>query len=240
MSDIANLAPALVKAQAAMQAIGKDATNPHFKNKYASLDTIIETIRPILGEHGLALTQTAEAVADGKALVVLSTLVHLSGETLTSSAYVPLAKQDAQGAGGALTYGRRYSLSALLCLATEEDDDGNAAVRPPRAQQQARAPRPAPVAASPAPSQEIPKWLGLAKDRPMPLGKHKGQILGEIETDALKQAEQWCKNQSDPNAKDLLKDIKTVLLERALGDNAVAILRAADAKDDAELPFVTK
>lgn len=229
MSDIANLAPALVKAQAAMQAIGKDSTNPHFKNKYASLDTIIETIRPILGAHGLALTQTAEAVADGKALIVLTTLVHTSGETLTGSAYVPIAKQDAQGAGGALTYGRRYSLAALLCLATEEDDDGNAASRP-KAQPRAAKSEPAPEGFHGS------NGTKPDADKAWPFGDKKGTRLGDFSSDELKQMQKWCKEKKKD---DIAKAIGNVLTDRALdsGESFVAAQKAEHAAQDSSLPF---
>jgi hypothetical protein len=234
------IAAALAKAQLEFPAITKDANNPHFNKKFASLDGIIAAVRPVLASNGIAISQTATPLHEGKTLGITTTLYHASGEWISSSAFVPLAKMDPQGAGSALTYARRYSLAAALCIAAEDDDDGNhasAPARQPKAQP-VRAPRPTPTAMSGANSSEIPRWLGLAKDRPMPLGKHKGTSLGDIDTESLKQAEQWCK--SHPDAKDLLKDIKTVLTDRALGDGAVEKMKAADAKDDAELPFVNR
>ena len=132
---LANLAPALAKAQGELKAIQKDATNPHFRNTYASLDTILESVRPVLAKHGLSLVQGAVAPHTDengviRSFVVETMLLHASGEYLTNAAIMPLGKPDAQGAGGALTYGRRYGVSALLALATEEDDDGNTASRP--------------------------------------------------------------------------------------------------------------
>src|SRR4051812_4127860 len=105
--SFAQLAVSLVKAQGVMHAVAKDATNPHFKSKYASLDVIVETIRPILAEHDLAIMQGASS-DDGKVLTVETMLVHKSGEWMASDVVVPMAKIDPQGAGGALTYGRRY------------------------------------------------------------------------------------------------------------------------------------
>ena len=150
---LANLAPALAKAQGELKAIQKDATNPHFRNTYASLDTILESVRPVLAKHGLSLVQGAVAPHTDengviRSFVVETMLLHASGEYLTNAAIMPLGKPDAQGAGGALTYGRRYGVSALLALATEEDDDGNAAAAKPQAKPAAK---PAPQAA-PAPT----------------------------------------------------------------------------------------
>ena len=132
--SITKLAVALVAAQGELKAVGKDAVNPHFKNRYASLDSIIDTVRPVLARHNLAVVQGAgvpETNEHGQLVgfAVETMLIHSSGEWLSNAAVVPVVKSDAQGAGGALTYGRRYGLSALLALATEDDDDGNAASR---------------------------------------------------------------------------------------------------------------
>lgn len=156
--SIANLTAALVAAQMELEPIAKDRTNPHFKNRYATLDAIVEGVRPVLAKHGLAVIQGAEALsAEGtmKALTVETMLVHSSGEWLSNSAVVPIAKNDPQGAGGALTYGRRYGLSALLSLATEEDDDANGASRP--AAQRAPARQAAPAQPKPAPATGEPE-----------------------------------------------------------------------------------
>jgi hypothetical protein len=143
-TGIANLAAALAKAQGEIKSIAKDRTNPHFKNRYATLDAILETVRPTLAKHGLALVQGATAPSYDEAgrvtaIVVETMLVHASGEHLTNGCVIPIAKLDPQAAGGAMTYGRRYGVSALLALATDEDDDGNVA-----------SPRPAAPVARPA------------------------------------------------------------------------------------------
>lgn len=137
---LAKIAPALVAAQAEFKAVGKDRTNPHFKNTYATLDNIIETTRPVLAKHSLSVVQGASTPTtdtDGElvAVTVESVLVHASGEWISESVVMPLAKLDPQGAGSAVTYGRRYSLCALLALATGEDDDGEAATTQTRAAQ---------------------------------------------------------------------------------------------------------
>lgn len=159
--SIASLAAALVKVQGELRAIGKDSVNPHFKSRYASLDAIVEDVRPILHKHGLAIAQGATTPITDEAgrvagFAVETMLIHASGEWLTNTAIVPIVKADPQGAGGALTYGRRYGLSALLSLATEEDDDANAVSHPPRAVE-ATAPRtPAPETRVPAATNDEP------------------------------------------------------------------------------------
>jgi ERF superfamily len=111
--------------------VTKDATNPHFRSKFTSLDNIIETIRAPLASCGLSFAQ----FPDGDGLTTI--LMHTSGEWLKATANLKLAKEDPQGQGSAYTYGRRYSLSAMLGLATDEDDDGNAASKPSQTAQKA-------------------------------------------------------------------------------------------------------
>lgn len=156
--SIANIAAALVAAQADIKSVHKDRENTHFKNRYATLDTILETVRPVLAKHGLAVVQSATMphTSDGGTLVAFAVgtrLLHKSGEWLESYAMVPLGKLDPQGSIAALTYGRRGSLSALLALSTEDDDDGESAVAPRQAapaRQPASAPAPRPAAPRPA------------------------------------------------------------------------------------------
>lgn len=164
--SIAQLAPALVAAQGEFKAILRDSLNPHFHNKYASLDTIIDSVRPALAKHQLCLVQGASSpVSDDagrvSAFAVETMLIHASGEWLSNAAILPLAKIDPQGAGGAITYGRRYGIAALLALATEEDDDGNTASgrpasSPTRAAAPAAAPAAEPRASKPAPAPAAP------------------------------------------------------------------------------------
>ena len=122
--SIIELSKALAKFNAKVGKISKDASNPFFKNKYATLDTIIEEIRPILAEFGLSLLQLP--ASDGTNVQISTLLIHESGEWLESEtlAMKPV-KNDPQGMGSAITYARRYSLQSFLSLNTGEDDDGN-------------------------------------------------------------------------------------------------------------------
>lgn len=122
--SVAALAAALSAAQGEMENATKNSTNPHFRSKYADLAEIINTIRPVLAKHGLAIVQFP-GFHDGIATVV-TTLTHASGEWMSGTSAAPVVKQDPQGVGSALTYLRRYSLAAVCGLA-QEDDDGNGA-----------------------------------------------------------------------------------------------------------------
>jgi len=122
--SIANLAAALSAAQAEIENASKNAQNPHYKSQYADLAEIINTVRPVLTRHGLAVVQFP-GFSDG-VVTVETILTHKSGEWVSGVAGTPAPKQDPQGVGSALTYLRRYSLAAL-CAIAQEDDDGNAA-----------------------------------------------------------------------------------------------------------------
>jgi hypothetical protein len=125
--SLANLAPAFAAAQAEIENATKNASNPHFKSKYADLAEIIETSRPVLAKHGLAVIQIP-GYRDGAVMLDVM-LLHKSGEWIKGEAGSPLEKATAQSIGSATTYLRRYSLAAL-CGMAQEDDDGQAASQP--------------------------------------------------------------------------------------------------------------
>jgi len=122
---------ALVKAQTEMANPVKDSLNPHLRNKYASLAAVLDACRLPLANNGVVVYQSASIAPDmPNHVIVTSMLVHgESGESISDSLPIPLQKNDAQGIGSAITYGRRYMLLAQLGLAPddEDDDDGNKA-----------------------------------------------------------------------------------------------------------------
>lgn len=124
--NMAELAAALSKAQGEMQAAIKGSENPFFKSKYADLGSVWDAARPVLSKNGLCVMQTTEL--QGELVILVTALVHISGQWVKS--YLPLkpAKNDSQGMGAAITYLRRYSLSALVGVVCDDDDDGETAV----------------------------------------------------------------------------------------------------------------
>lgn len=120
--NISELSSALAKAQGEMQAAIKDSINPFFKSKYADLGSVWDAARPVLSKNGLCVIQTTEIINDK--VVMVTTLSHSSGQWI--KAYLPLnpTKQDSQGMGAAITYLRRYSLSAIVGVVCDDDDDG--------------------------------------------------------------------------------------------------------------------
>jgi hypothetical protein len=143
-AEIKNLADALGKFQKDVENVKKDATNPFFKSKYASLENIIDTVRPPLAKHGLSFSQ----FPDGAGLTTI--LMHSSGEWIQATSSMAAKDQTPQGQGSAITYLRRYALSSVLGLATEDDDDGNAASKAPVAS------KTAPTAAAKPPAYKSP------------------------------------------------------------------------------------
>lgn len=118
-------AAALVKARAAIGAtVTRDARANY--GRYATLAAVMEAISPALAANGLALVQEAE-LGNGE-VTVAAALVHESGETIEFAPLtMPLGSQRTpQAVGSAMTYGRRYQLTALFGLAPD-DDDGQAA-----------------------------------------------------------------------------------------------------------------
>jgi len=136
MSDqIAELATALAKAQAAITPAVKDKVNPGFRSRYADLASVWEACRAALTSNGLSVVQLPLDRHDGCASL-RTVLLHTSGQYLATTVSARLVKDDAQGLGSALTYLRRYSLAAMVGVVADEDDDGNAASKAPA--QQAR------------------------------------------------------------------------------------------------------
>ena len=126
-AEIGEIAAALSVAQAEINPAEKNATNPHLKNKYVNISAIYDAVREVLPKHGLCVVQTM-LPTDGTRAHVRTTLAHKSGQWFASECVMPLDRQGgAQGMGSAITYARRYSLSAILGVVTDEDDDGNGA-----------------------------------------------------------------------------------------------------------------
>ena len=127
--SIGSLAKALCNVQSQLEGAKKDSLNPYFKAKYADLASVWDACRDLLGRNELAVAQTS-SVIEGRDLVVDTTLMHSSGEWISGQLAVPLTKQDPQGIGSAITYARRYALSAIVGISPEDDDAEAATSRP--------------------------------------------------------------------------------------------------------------
>lgn len=134
--QIGEIAAALAKAQGDVENVAKDKENPHYKSRYATLAGALDEVRPKFAKHGLAILQMP-VNGEGANIGVVSRLTHSSGQWIESALYVAPTKFDAQGAGSAITYLRRYSLMAIAGIAPD-DDDGEAAIGRPQSRAQAK------------------------------------------------------------------------------------------------------
>jgi hypothetical protein len=122
---IDELAAALAAFQAEVKNPANVATNPFLKNKYAPLSEVLNALRPIAAKHGLSIVQ--EPVVSEGNVSITTYIFHSSGQFMVSSPIIiPMGgKGTAQEIGAAITYGRRYAISALLGVSSEDDDDAN-------------------------------------------------------------------------------------------------------------------
>lgn len=107
-------------AQAEIEGADKDSENPHFKSKYADLASVWRACRKALTSHGFSVIQMPHGT--GADAVVTTMLLHKSGQRISST--LTLFGKDAspQAVCGAITYARRYALSAMAGVAPEDDD----------------------------------------------------------------------------------------------------------------------
>jgi hypothetical protein len=122
--SIKEIATAMAAAQAEMGSAKKGKDNPFFKSKYADISEVIKVIKEPFANNGLSYVQFP-VEKDGR-VGVETILMHSSGEFVSHEFTVNLSKQDAQGAGSAITYCRRYALQSIAGIPAE-DDDGNTA-----------------------------------------------------------------------------------------------------------------
>jgi len=155
--EIGNIAPAVVKALGELSDVpkGREAkiptkTGASYGYRYADLADALSMVRPILAKHGLVVMQNASN-PDPDSVAIMTMLLHTSGEWMMFSPLVLPNGRTAQETGSAITYGRRYSLLAVLGLAAEDDDGASAAPRQSRPANNRQTERPAPAPKKPTP-----------------------------------------------------------------------------------------
>jgi len=132
------VAKALVACQTSLSDItkGRTANAGQYSYTYADLRDALATIRPVFANHGLAVTQTA--AAEEHDVIVWTTILHESGQYLTTQPVRFPVGKTIQQSGSAITYARRYALMAVCGLATEDDDGASAGTREPRPRREER------------------------------------------------------------------------------------------------------
>lgn len=210
----AAVACALIAVQREVQPVMKDRSNPLLHSKYATLDAITDYVRPILAKNDLALMQSVSPAAD-RCICVETLLLHATGEWAKNTVLVPLSDGNKgtslqQAAGSTITYGRRYGLSAMLALTTDEDDDGNGRGQTSQRREARRAPRVAQAAndvrATTVGDIPFPAVQGCESWR--------GKPLREVPTDALEICYQRTKDRPEKKAKLIADAIADVLETR--------------------------
>jgi len=232
---IGKLAEALSKAQGSMSNAAMDGNNPHFRSRYATLTAVWDTCRKPLSDNGLAVVQ-AFRVDESGLLLLVTKLVHTSGEWMLSEYPVTPQKNDPQGFGSAVTYARRYTLSSLVGVVADDDDDGNAASGQQAPARQANGkPAPAPVQVATgngAPAAQNGDDSDKPSDKQQKALHAKGMDLyGSKELWTIKRAElvkAVTKGRSE-SANDLTKPEMKKLL-----DGLDAKIKARDAEDAAD------
>jgi len=147
---IDQIAAALATVQGQLAAAKKDKANPFFKSKYVDLAGVWEVCRDLLSGNGLAVVQGC-SIPDGQGVVVDTMLCHKSGQFFKSQLFLPIPKSDPQAVGSAITYGRRYSLAAIVGVVPDDDDDAEGAMN-----RNGNAPsKQAPPKTAPAPKREV-------------------------------------------------------------------------------------
>ncbi|OAF81828.1 single-stranded DNA-binding protein, partial [Streptococcus pyogenes] len=134
--SITEYAKAFCKAQLEVKQPLKDKDNPFFKSKYVPLENVTEAITKAFANNGISFSQDPTTNAENGYIDVATLVMHTSGEWVE---YGPLSvkptKNDVQGAGSAITYAKRYALSAIFGITSDQDDDGNEASKPNKTNQ---------------------------------------------------------------------------------------------------------
>ena len=125
--SIVELSKALAKFQGEVKQPLKDKNNPFFKSKYVPLENVVEAITDVAPKNGLSFVQWALNDENGR-VGVATMLMHESGEFIEfDPVHMKADKETAQGAGALISYLKRYSLSAVFGITSDQDDDGNSA-----------------------------------------------------------------------------------------------------------------
>src|SRR5690625_623016 len=123
--SITEISKAMAAFQKEVKQPFRDADNPFFNSKYVPLESVVEAIHDIAPKHGLSFVQWPLNDEIGR-VGVATILMHTSGEFIEfDPVFFEAEKQTPQGYGALITYIKRYSLSAIFGITSDQDDDGN-------------------------------------------------------------------------------------------------------------------
>ena len=170
--SLIKIAPALLAAQKAITVAHKTASNPYFKSSYADLESVIGAVKGPLNDNDVVFLQAVQS--DERGASVGTILLHISGEFILSETPVRSKDDnDPQKMGSGITYAKRYALQAICGLPTE-DDDGNAAAKPPK-----KPVKPPKKPAKPAKEVDADTVAGAREELSMLIEKHKIDEAGQ-------------------------------------------------------------
>lgn len=121
-----NIIAAMIKAQKLIKHASIDANNPHYKSRYATLESVLDAVKSHANANAIAIIQSCSR--DEKGDFVETVLMHESGEHIASKMYLFLDKPTMQGMGSAITYSRRYQLASLFGISQADDDANEASI----------------------------------------------------------------------------------------------------------------
>ena len=202
-------AEAFCKLQAEIRPAIKDSENEGFKrggkpSRYADLAAVWEAVKKPLADNGFCVIQSPDF--DTSDMFLKTTILHVSGEKMEGRYPLRPTKNDPQGYMAALTYARRGSLSSMLGVIADDDDDGN----------QASAPAPKPTQQA-APQREPEKDQDIEDGVKNWVAQQKG-VIAECKT--LPELTDWL----DRNGGDLLKPALGSVLNRLMKKNNPAFI----------------
>jgi hypothetical protein len=168
---------AFIKAQSEIHNAQTDSYNPGFKSRYASLESVLDAVKPTLNKYGIAILQPM--IIENEKAFIVTKLIHESGELIESKTPIIFDKQTAQAMGSGISYARRYALASLVCIGGD-DDDGNAATES-KPQGSPQEPKAKPAAKPLAKATQS----GSNGDFVIKFGPDKGKSLGELGAGAI-------------------------------------------------------
>jgi hypothetical protein len=122
--NINELLASLVELQSELPTMPKNKTAYNYK--YTDLDTIVQTVKPLLKKYNLAYMQSVGGLT-ADAITLTTRLFNNKGEYIEDTVVLPIIasqkNNSAQTLGMAITYMRRYTLCAMLGITSDEDVD---------------------------------------------------------------------------------------------------------------------
>ena len=172
--SIINLTVALAQAQGAFKPAIKSGANTHLNSRYATLDDVIAAVREPLCKNGLSFIQPL--TGDGEEYLLETILFHESGEWICCESVIPSSAgnrgvNELQAFGSSLTYMRRYALTSLLGISSDEDKDGNGSKPEQKKTPTKKAPEKQKPPETQAPKPDLPHWIDRVTEDGRPIVK---------------------------------------------------------------------